>query len=480
MEPEQLTNTKDSSAQQMNTWVADIFSPVRRLLRPERTVIGLFPVDQARYAAIKARFRGGQVVEISDAFELKADDTRVSGSKAEFVLVLPAGACITRTLRVPTSDPQQIARMLPHETLLYMPWPVEEGLFGYTRHGSDEEGYTLVTLFMVRRETVEGHVATLRQYGIVPLRIEAASYSIARLLQTVRKDENPALLIADGDCLELVWLQENGTVFSRETDGGESLDEMLQRSATLASRRIARTSSMCSSITLAGSTPPSCQVVTDALRSIHAFEGIEVFDNVCLNGSLLSPIAHPHALGAALGASDDQKTASLLPQRERRYWAWKRLLREAGWSAIQILLFVISAVGIGYYLLASEWTRAWHAEQELHALEEEAGDLREQHEALQLLIEERRDVVEPLQVVLELYDRTPASMAVNSFRYESKGQITIGGEAPSFQMVYAYLDELQSSQVLRDIRLAHSVLPRGATDGLVEFKLSAIIRNTEH
>ena len=475
-----MTNTKNSFTQHMRTSAAGIFAPIRRLLRHERTVIGLFPVDQARYAAIRARFLGGQVVEIGEAFELKADDTQVSGSKAEFVLGLPADACITRTIRVPTSDPQQIARMLPHEILMYMPWPAEEGLFAYTRHDSDEEGYTLVTLFMARRETVEGHVATLRKCGIVPLRIEAASYSIARLLQTVRKDESPALLIADGDCLELVWLRKNGTVFSRETDGGESLDEMLQRSATLASRRVARTSSMCSSITLAGSTPPSCQVVKDALRSIHAFEDIEVFDSACLNGSPPSPITHPHALGAALEISDDQKTASLLPQREKRYWAWKSLLREAGWSAIQILLFVLIAIGIGYYLLATERARALHAEQELHALEEEAGDLREQHEALQLLIEERREVVEPLQVVLELYELTPASMAVNSFRYESKGQITIGGEAPSFQMVYAYLDELQSSQLLRDVRLVHSVLPRGATDGLVEFKLSAIVRNTEH
>ncbi len=464
----------------MKSSVAGIFSPIRGLLRPERTVIGLFPVDQGRYAAIKARFLDGQVVEISKAFELNADDTRVSASKAEFVLVLPAVACITRTIRVPTSDPQQIARMLPHEILIHMPWPAEEGLFGYTRHDSDEEGYTLVTLFMVRRETVEGHVAMLRHYGIVPLRIEAASYSIARLLKTVRKDESPALLIVDGDCLELVWLRENGTVFSRETDGGESLNEMLHRSAMLASRRVARTASLCSSITLAGSTPPSCGSVRKALRSSRAFGDIEVLDSASLNGSPPSPITHPHALGAALGVSDDEKTASLLPQRERKYWAWKRLLREAGWSAIQILLLVLIVAGIGYYLLASERTRALHAEQELQALEEKAGDLREQHEALQLLMEERREVVAPLQLVLELHDLTPASMAVNSFRYESEGQITIGGEAPSFQMVYAYLDALQASQLLRGVRLVHTVLPRGATDGLVEFKLSAVVRTTEH
>ena len=355
---------------------------------------------------------------------------------------------------------------------------IEAGIFDgdyvVVRQQPDAEDYSTVSLFMVRRDVLRGHLARLRDWGLMPSRIEASVLSLKRLVGALN-DERPAVFVVGADGLEYVRFSEGHVAFSRGTDAADDPIEMLSRSIALDIRRNG-SRERCTSLVLAGDRPldASQLVRRTALRApVRSMREIPVPG---LNGAASMDPADALCIAAALGSRTPGPDSNLLPERESRALALRRLPRLASALVAAVAWLALVLFSIGYHYVSLEVGRTERAERVIRALEGEVGDLNEKNEALELLAGERGRVSLPLRVVLELYEQTPQAIALNSLSYDAWRPLVFGGEAPSFPVLYGYVNKLVESELFDNVEIKHGVKPRVGGQELVEFKVTCTVR----
>ena len=453
--------------------------------RAEHIAVGIESLGGGEYAVASLVLHDGKAAAIRCTLRLPSEDkSRKDWADslgltpgAPVVLALPRNEVIIRTIRVPSSDLQQIAQMVPFEAASHLPWPPEESEIGYEVQGTDSDGYTTVLLFIARKQSIEEHLERLREYGIRPTRVEVSVFSAARLLRCAGDNERPAVLITGKEGLTFVRLSSGCHAFSRGVAGGEAPVQMLRQTMELDVRRNGARGSFTSLIlvggsdqdqgalsTLCGTSTPIIRAETARFTALNGAGSLQPSDFVCV--------------GAALGVHG-QPSANLLPSREARALVLRQILRQGRSLALLIVWLAAILFTMGYYAFARETHRAEKAEQAIAAIEQDVGDLRSKGEALKLLANERRRVGAPLRIVLELYERTPQAVGIGSMQYDARGSLVLRGESSSFPVVLQYFDTLSRSSLFRKANLDYVTRPQSTSgQGTVEFKVTCELRGS--
>lgn len=181
-------------------------------------------------------------------------------------------------------------------------------------------------------------------------------------------------------------------------------------------------------------------------------------------------------IGAAMGAEMGEAEENLLPEAEQQRLALRVLLLQAGKSALLLTIILSLLYALGTYFLGQEQSYAAQARAEIEALREQVGDLDIQSSQLRLLQNELSSIALPLEVVLELYERTPSAVAINHMHYDSRGALILGGEASGFQAVNDFLTALNQSDIFDNVELSHSSTSHNSNAQFVDFRLTAKVK----
>ncbi len=448
----------------------------------EHLAVGIVPCGEWAFRAVTVLVSDGAAKQIKESRVLVADSDSASGKATAMrlgadtpvVLAIPRWEAIIRTVRVPTSDPTQIARMIPFEAASHLPWPPEESEVAYELQETDTDGFATVQLFMARKDVIEGYLRQLKDFGISPTRVELSVVALTRLLASSDDPERPALFVVGKCGVEYLRLAGGHHSFSRGAAAEAAPSEMLRRSQDLDKRRHGPRQSH-TSLTLAGTDDNIIEQSLDSEHGAPPIRRISDVDFASLNGA--GPIASEDAVcvAATLGARDASPSSNLLPERQARRLTARKLFRQLRVLALLTSWSVFAASGVGYACFSQQELRADRAEQGITALQGEEGDLREQSRAVLLLKGERGKVALPLRVVLELYERTPQQIAINSMRYDGRGNLEVSGEALSFPEVYRYMNDLLGSELFQNVEMKHSSRPQSTGTKLVEFKVTCTV-----
>jgi hypothetical protein len=451
----------------------------------EKTVTGVCPFGKGGYRTATVIHRENKPVSIVSRVLLdsagdiaESRDTLAHARPNDtVVLSIPRSECLVKMLRIPTSDPDQIATMMAFEASGHLPWPPEDSLWAYQILDTDEDGYTRLLLSMVEQRVLEVHLANLRAMKIEPTFVETSATSLSRIVRNGNDEERPAILFVDGEEITYVRLHKGQHAYSRGVKSGETLEEMIEKCFDVDARHHGP-KGKCTSLILADGSERGTElpaIVGDVpvvplqetrLPGLNGIGDIAPGDAMCL--------------GAALANGELLATSNLLPAREQRVLRRRRTIRTVLISATLVLWFVGIVVTFSYIAFTREVSRAQRATTAIANLGDEVLTLKEKSETLALLADERRNVSVPLTVVLELYDRTPQTIAITSFRYDSRGPLAFGGEAPSFHSVYTFLDSLLESERLVHVEMNYGTKPHeGKTDGYVDFKVSCFVKGID-
>lgn len=387
-------------------------------------------------------------------------------------LALPRAEVIVHQVAAPSTAPEQVEKLARHEGLLRLPWPEDESLLGCQIKGATEEGYTNLALFLSRRETVERHAAVLRRKGLRAARVEPSAAALERLFAQEGSPQAAALgLVSPGGC-EYARFYEGRHVFSRGSQDAAAPLALFEDSLALDHKRNNPLPPL--PLFLAGA---DASILEEARTRFAQTEvlPIDALPALPLNGSACPTAAELLGLAAALGAAEADDGVNLLPPADREWFLRRRLARTAGRAALQVGWFVLLAVGLAYGGYTYDAVRAAQAQQDIARLKTEVGDLQMKSDALHLLVDERAQVSAPLRIILELYERTPTDIGITSLQYDASGALVFGGEAPSFEAVYSYMNVLSASAVFQAPELKQTVRPRGQTKPLVEFRIACTL-----
>jgi hypothetical protein len=445
----------------------------------ERVALGVTPHSGGVYRVALIDFLDGKVRSLHAMFfsDTSTDpwaqtpEAPTIPSGVPTVLTLPCHEVFIEQLRLPTSDPAQIARMVANEAMSYSPWPEEEQRTGYRLESVDEEGYSNLLLFGVRQSVLDTHLAALHKFKLYPTHIEASTISLARLLSFAEEEERPAALLLEEGRASYVRLSHGRYAYSRGTLNNTAASDFARRSLAMDVRKNGRHAAP-TSMALLDCRKPNAEALQDIeLENMPMFEASRLGAAV-LNGAGALDQRDALCLGAALAASESSDTANLLPDRERMRMTLREVFRQGKVLALLLVWFAAAIIGLGYYSIESMQTRTEQAELAIATLEKDAGDLRDQSKALELLSGERIRVSGPLKLVLELYRVTPRDIAINSMQYDARGRVVLGGEALQYRSVYSFVGALQESPLFRTAEISNaSKPPNSNVDAMVEFKM---------
>lgn len=385
------------------------------------------------------------------------------------VFALPSAGALFHWLTLPTLDSRQISKMMSHEARSRSPWPEADLHWAYrviARH--EGEGYTQIMLILARSERVQSHLEVLRECGVRPTRVEVSSLSLGRLIETT--EESPVLLHVGAHDFELVRCSANMIRFVRATERD-----------CYASDFVCQTRSLEPDIDDACYDRLLVVAETDTAWSdleaeMPGIRRIEEANLAKLNGLTRLEPRLVIGVGAALAPRDQTATDDLMPQAERRRITIQALVRQVMLAVPALTWLVAVLYGLNAYLLHQERQYIEETGSAVRELRSLAGDLEAQAERLSALRGEYTDVSLPLEIVLELYVRTPQAIALSFMSWDAKGVLVIGGDAPSYTALLNYVSELQESKVFREVKMNYGTQPRSSAFALVDFKITCRVR----
>lgn len=446
-----------------------------------RLRFGIEPIGEDRFRIAAVQTDKGFVSSFQfDEFE-GPEEARDAMARLKYrkglptVLALPRRQAILRWIRLPVTEAADLAQMVPHEARILAPWPEAEGAFSYRAYASGTEGYSSVLIVLVRKSVLEDYLGRLHNLGIAPTRVEVSTLSLGRLLRETPADERIAIARSGPSGLEFARYRDTAPVFSRGMDQGETLPDLVTGSLALDERKHGP-EERCTSLVLAGDGIEEAREEIQRRLPGTRVLSLEEFHLPVLNGV---DGLHSHEMacvGAAMGGVAGEATENLLPAPEQLKLATRTLLRTGAQFAALAAVLVTLAVLLGLHYFAEERDYAQATRQRIEALRNQVGDLDVQSTQLGLLKSELTAISLPLEVVLELYDRTPDNIALNKFHFDARGSLNLGGEASSFDAVHNYLETLNKSPVFSDIELRSSAKSQNSASEFVDFRLDARIR----
>jgi hypothetical protein len=313
---------------------------------------------------------------------------------------------------------------------------------------------------------VERHLEVLRGHHIQPTRIVPSVRGLSVLLRSCSDTERPAVMLVTQNGVEYLRLEGGVPAFSRGMPGTDSPQQVLMESLAVDRRRHGAPGA-CTSLFVAGIPLESLN-----LPGCPAHEALGAGAFSALNGAMADTVEALQAVAAAIAPSDSADTANLLPPTEQEALARRRLWRSARRTLALALWLMASLIALGYYEYEVQLRTAESLELELHDLGPDIRALREKNEALAYFADERRAAARPLEIVLDLYERTPSSLAINDFRYDSRGTLSLSGESPDFPSLFRFLQALDESPQFEECRLVSSSKPAAVSEPLVDFKIN--------
>jgi hypothetical protein len=390
----------------------------------------------------------------------------------DVVLVLPRHEVVLKWLRLPTADPAEVARMVPFEALSLVPWPpdaIQTAFQIYDVAGQQSE----VLVAVVRPDVLEGHLSALKQIGLAPVRVTVSTLALAHLAERT-------------GVTRIVRHAPSGTEYVRTTDG----KPVFSRGEAEPVSCIASWRASLALDTRRNNPDEVDTVIAAVLEGVDEYMvALEDWDDVTLQALPLDRLVNGEhgeqrplqratctAVGAALLSRYDQATLNLLPEKYVRRLARGDLWRSLRLAVLAFVWLMAAAGGLCHHYFQVAEAHATEASEAVTALESEVGDLAAKNRELMLLADERAAASLPLNIVMALYEKTPLDIAISQLRFDNRGFLILGGEAPTYPDAFAYVDALRDVPLLGEVVFDHSSTPASGEGGFVEFQVTCDTR----
>jgi len=473
-------------------------------------VLGIELLPDGRVVAAAARGSGDVAAEVRVFPSVSdfADQVRSGRLRAKRMnVIFPRQRCVARDLRLPSTDPAEIARMAAFEVEGAVPFAEGKTEHAFLCGVAGEDGYTPVTGFVTTDVILKEYLSTFRMNGLLPDRVVVSSVGLLagwRARQGTSDGGPPrgALLLAlDPWTTEVLADRPGGLLYSRGTalqgPGTASTEELAREGERLVAGAAERLEEKPGSVAVLASSEVVALIKAGgrALGEVH--DGREAFPRICLlesaEGSagaadgtetdwcsgtdLTAPAAR--AVGAALVDMHAEFASFNLLPRDLAALKKRRVVKKLVLtSAVLVgLVLALGATLVQAICLRLE-SRIGRLRSEIAPIEDTARAVARKRQQLLALDAHLAERALPLVVLTELYRVTPEGVNIVQLRMRGK-EVDITGQADPAERAYTYLADLMESRVLTAVHFhgAHPV--RRGAGAVTEFSYTCQAALTE-
>lgn len=384
------------------------------------------------------------------AGRLRAFMKGLKAAPEEVVSVVSREQVITRVVKFPTVQPEELAQMTELYARGQLPYPREQVVTdSYIL--SQAGGVSVVAMVACLREAVDRQVAVLREAGCPTSLVTVSSWGALgwyRLLGKSAASNEPTLIINIDDSRSDFVLVAGGRILSSRSAGQGTRDwqvssevvELLKlevdRSRAAVRKELPGTDVRSVLLTGLGVAEPW----KDALAQSLGLPVVLQDAGAPWKGAAIAPAApiSPVVVGG-IACSDARQLLNISPLELRGQVRHRRQVREL--SLVSLLIASVLAAGTGLLAVRSMRQRQLAAQLDAQ-LAEAAPKVRRLQEQLRLaemvesVLDERRDLA---GVIAGAFQATPAEILLEAIVFErARRELAMRGSAPSTQAVLDY------------------------------------------
>ena len=405
---------------------------------------------------------------------------------AEVISVLPREQVLTRLVKFPTVNAEELSQMVELYAKAQLPYPREQMVLDF-HLVQRQDGFSLVAIIACQRDLVDRHVAVLRDAGISPGLLTLSSWGVLawyrRLGQAGGADLPPEpvlILNVDDARTDLVVVSEGRLCSSRSigqgvTDWGvsaeaaELLSQEVERSRGALRKELPGVEVRSLILTGLGSLnvwrEPLAQRTGLPVTGIDSQQSLEGWA-----GPMATPVS-PVVVGA-LACSNSQALLNLSPPEVRAHVRHRQQLRElvtAGALALGVLVLGAAVLGVQLFRERRAAGRLAHV---LAEIEPTAKHLQEKTRSAQLVdtvLQRRRLLAEHLSSVLQ---GLPSNAVLETLAFErGRRELIVRGNADSTQTVLDYIKQLERVKGIGQVQLKYSTRRSTSAGERTDFEL---------
>jgi len=378
------------------------------------------------------------------------------------VAVIPRRMVTVKAARFPQAEPDQMAGMVRFEAQQYIPFPLDEVVLSHRVLGDAEDGMVSVLVTAARRPLVDAVVAGLEKAGVEPRRLAVSSLCLSALVPA--SNEGVALVVADGDNVEIAIVRDGQPVFSRAGEPVRGGDRAVAVADEIA-RSVAAFRNEYRGVAVARVLLVVSRTAGFGVAEVQAALDLPV---EALGGPLdaQDPEAATYAvaLGAALETGESGASVSLLPpSRAERVAAARQ--RVVALAVAGLALIAVIAVAM-YSNAAAERARRERAiaareNRRLEALEKVLARVRADHDqaaktyrTVMAGTSRRIQAVDVMKAVSDGIPRDGAAF-ITQLTYERAGSVSLRGIASSQSAATDLVLAYQKMDAFREARLGY-------------------------
>ncbi len=426
----------------------------------------------------------------------------------EVTLVIPISQVISRTVRFPTHDEDEIRQIMRYRVEHEVPLSLENIVYGYRVSSKDGDGYSTSNLYIVRRKLIDRYIEILKAAHLEPDSIRLNVEGITNFVRSRRPDifedqeEISAIIDIDQDITTIGFVVRGNLTFSRyvPVGAGDLLRDSLldsipdrKRSVEFLQDEMLRTFGLFSKeamqqrvarIILSG-VPDVCQAIAEGLEETFNLSVIEVYPvasedlNRLSTGSeeMTPALVKGFSMASVIGqaVSGRRGGINLLPaelvEMRRRKARRREILKTAALAAI---LLVVAALIAGRELSKRE--------EYLGRLEEEISRMLPVTTRIEG-IESRLDMIGrrienkglALDVLREVHNLMPSDMSLNLMSYSGGRTVVLKGTAMRMSDVFALVPKLEKSDLFRNVSVGYASKRATGTDELTDFQINMMV-----
>ncbi len=408
----------------------------------------------------------------------------------ELCLILPRAIFFTKLITLPSSDEQEIRKMVSLQINGLLPYAPEQAVWDFVVSGQRNASSDILIL-AVARQMLMKYLRILSSVGFFPTVVTVSSYALAELWANVDPAGHKVLFFSDENSTEICFCYEGKFYFSRsiaygtkDFAAGKFADFWISLRLTFeAQRKSFSQYGAPAGLYLKRSLDDFDKAFVDQLIKVSGFawEDLSVESSKRKTGAFYlsqqKSLSADTVLSLAFLEKGFKNVCNFLPKDFKDQHSLK-----AGRQSVIffICLFLTSVFSVTLALGAPIVKKLQHIkslDEQLRRTENPFLKLRKEQEILASLKNDLAQRVSLLDLVQELYAVVPSGVAFTRIRLSEQNKLDLEGQAFISSSVNDLQEKMTGSFLFSDVNIEHTVRRSGPLGEVVRFEITSKIKS---
>lgn len=439
--------------------------------------------------------RGMQDSEISALIRKTLAELKIVEPKA--FLTVPLHTVITRSIEIPSRDPEEIREIVNLQASRHTPYARSEIVIDVLHIGTVRENYTKVLLVIAPREVVTRHTKIMEAAGLTVQKVlfppEAIGLACSQILGPEAAKAPVAIVHMDGFFTGFSVVQKNVLLFVRGISIGAS--HLLEEKELYRDRFVEELNKSIESYTTDEAGPaPSLLLLTGVVAEMNDLDylfdasvKIPIKHQTYVNHFAISEKARAVAaaakqvsffnLIAPLLLHDKMKVDLVTEERKL-----KMQLEERTRQTVNTCFLVLILLGLTFTLFAG---KVYFKSSYLHRLIARYQPARDESKQIETIFEKTQAVKNHLakrgtsvEALSELYTSLPNDVKLNFIRYEGAEKFSVKGTSRTMASVFTFVTNLEKSDIFKNVKTKYVTSRSDGGQDVADFEIVSVMEGS--